>query len=327
MRNIIIVIIGVVLICFSIPIMFTDQFKINETVAETDIIDDAITEYNYKKNGIIKVLFTSNNEVKDIDLDEYLYGVVAAEMPADYDIEALKAQAIVARTYTLYKVENNSNKHGDAAICTDSTCCQAWISKEDRFDKWQEENRDEYWNKITTAVDSTKGKVITYDGKVINAFFHSNSGGKTELPVNVWGGRDYPYLQTVETSGEDEYSQYQSEVEFTKEELISKLKQNYSDIELELNQIEILERYESGRIKTIKFGNKEIAGVEARTILGLKSTNFVFSIEDNNIKFTVYGYGPGVGMSQTGADSMAKQGSNYEEIIKHFYTDVEIQNY
>ena len=325
MKNAVLLVMGAILICFVIPILFTEQLVLSNTI---EVIDNAINEeYQYSINDNVKVLFSDTNEIKEIQLDEYLYGVVAAEMPASYEMEALKAQAVVARTYTLYKVENNANKHGEAAICTDSKCCQAWISKEDRLEKWPDELREEYWNKIVEAVDNTKGEVITYNGSLINAFFHSNSGGKTELPVNVWGGGDYPYLQVVETSGEDEYSQYKSEAEFTKEELINKLKDRYNDIELDFSNIEILERYESGRIKTIKFGNKEIAGVEARTLLELKSANFDFIIDGDKIKFIVYGYGHGVGMSQTGADKLAKNGSHYKEIIKHFYTDVEIENY
>lgn len=326
MKKVGLYIIGVVLLCFIIPILFTEQFTTNNTVQlEENVIKEE--EPPRAKVDKIKVLFTKENQIKEMDIDEYLYGVVSAEMPASYGIEALKAQAVVARTYTLYKIENNASKHGDAGICSASTCCQAWISKEDRLAKWSEDTRDEYWNKVTSAVDSTKGKVITYEGKVINAFFHANSGGKTEPPVNVWGGTGYPYLQTVETSGEDGYSQYKSEVEFTKDELIKKLKEKYEDIKLELNEVKIIERYESGRIKTIKFGNKDIAGVEARTILGLRSANFDIKLEGPKIKFTVYGYGHGVGMSQTGADSLAKQGQNHEQIIKHFYTGVEIENY
>jgi len=312
-----------VLLCFVIPILFTEKFI--ETKSEP-IIENAVSEENTEANNYkIKVLFSDFNEIREMDIEEYLYGVVSAEMPADFDIEALKAQAVVARTYTIYKAQNNFDKHGEACICTDSKCCQAWISKEDRFEKWPEDKREEYWNKICDAVDNTKGQVITYNGQVINAFFHSNSGGKTEIPVNVWGGEYYPYLQTVETSGEDGYSQYESEAVFTKSELIDKLKENYPDIELELSEIEILERYESGRIKTIRFGNKKLAGVEVRNILELKSANFNINIEEDKIKFTVYGYGHGVGMSQTGADSMAKQGKTYIYIIKHFYTGVEIE--
>lgn len=193
--------------------------------------------------------------------------------------------------------------------------------------KWDESSRQKNWDKITMAVDSTKGKVITYEGKPIDAFFHSNSGGKTEKVSNVWGGSDLPYLQSVQTAGEEGYTQYESEVQFTKDELIDKIKTKYPEIELNLdeeNNVQIIEYTNSGRVKTIKFGNVQMAGTEARTLLGLKSTNFTFEINDNKIKFKVLGYGHGVGMSQTGADSMAKSGSKAEDIIKHFYSGVEI---
>ena len=248
-------------------------------------------------------------------------------MPANYEVEALKAQAIVARTYTIYQIMNNSGKHPGADICDNSSCCQAWISKDERLSKWAPEEAESNWNKIVDAVNSTSGKIITYQNKPINAFFHSNSGGKTESSLNIWGGIDYPYLKSVETAGEEGYTQYSSEAKFTKEELLNKLKEKYEDCEIDYSQencIQILEYTTSGRVKTIKFGNKEIAGTEARTILGLRSTNFTFTISGDEIIFSVIGYGHGVGMSQTGADALAKSGSNCEEIIKHFYTDVEI---
>lgn len=262
-----------------------------------------------------------------MNLDEYLYNVVSAEMPASFELEALKAQAIVARTYTIYKAQNK--KHENADICDDSTCCQAWISKEDRLARWEENTRESNWQKICECVNQTKGKIVTYENKPINAFFHSNSGGITEIPVNVWGGTGYPYLQSVETSGEDGYTQYLSEVILTQDELLNKLKEKYSDISIDFsndNDFKILEYTESTRVKKMKFGNHELSGVEVRSLLGLKSTNFEISKDGNNIKFSVKGYGHGVGMSQTGADAMAKQGSTAEEIINHFYTGVEIKD-
>lgn len=248
-------------------------------------------------------------------------------MPASFELEALRAQAIVARTYTIYQIANSKSKHENADICDNFSCCQAWISKENRLSKWSEDERDSNWKKITLAVNSTKGKIITYNGLPIDAFFHSNSGGITETVNNVWGGSSMPYLQSVKTSGEEEYSQYSSEIELTKEELLNKIKSKYSDCEIDFKKedcIKIKEYTESGRVKTVTFGNTEISGTEARTLLGLKSTNFTIKINSDIIKFSVIGYGHGVGMSQTGADAMAKNGSNHEEIIKHFYTGVEV---
>ena len=284
-------------------------------------------QYDYQKYRTIKLLHTSTNEVEELNIDEYLYGVVASEMPASFEIEALKAQAVVARTYTIYQIINNSSKHENADMCDDFGCCQAWISKEERMSKWEAEQAENYWNKIVEAVDSTKGKIIAFNGQPINAFFHANSGGVTESSLNIWGGIDYPYLKSVETAGEEGYTQYASEVILTKKELLDKLQAEHADCTIDFavqDSINILEYTTSGRVKTIKFGNKEIAGTEARTLLGLKSTNFTFKIEGDNITFTVKGYGHGVGMSQTGADSLAKSGSNYEAIVKHFYTNVEI---
>ena len=282
--------------------------------------------YEYKNYSKIRLLHKKTGEVEEVPLDQYLCHVVSAEMPADFEEEALKAQAVVARTYTIYKV--NHKKHDNSDICDDSTCCQAWVSKEDRLARWEESKRESNWQKIEQCVKETKGKIITYENQPINAFFHANSGGITELPVNVWGGTNLPYLQVVETAGEEGYTQYASEVEFSYQELLDKLKGKYEDIEIHFEnqeEVKILEYTDSNRVKTVKFGNHEISGVEARSLLGLKSTNFEMTKTEGKIKFTVKGYGHGVGMSQTGADTMAKQGKNYEEIIHHFYANVEIK--
>lgn len=329
MRRIIGYILYLVLICFLIPILFTNKKDIKETVAVENKENNIEKIYDYGTYNKIRLLHSDTQEVEEIELDTYLLGVVSSEMPASFEQEALNAQALVARTYTIYKIINGS-KHENADICDDSTCCQAWTSKEDRFEKWNEEKRESNWSKIETAVNITKGKIVTYEGKPINAFFHSNSGGTTDTATNVWGGTNYPYLQAVETSGEDTYSQYASEVLVTKEEFISKIKEYHSDFTIDFNQtnqIEVLEYTDGNRIKTIKIGNLSLSGVETRTIFGLKSARFEITIEENNIKFNVVGYGHGVGMSQTGADSMAKQGKNYEEIIKHYYTGVEIMDF
>ena len=329
MRRILLYTLIFILLCFVIPILFTKGNATQEVAEKVETNTEVVTEniYDYKNYQKIKLLHSHIGEVEEIDLDTYLYGVVSAEMPASFEKEALKAQAVVARTYTIYKIKNNSGKHEGADICDDSTCCQAWISKEDRFAKWEETSRESNWNKIVEAVNRTQGKIITYNNEPINAFFHSNSGGMTESTVNVWGGTGYPYLQAVATAGEEAYSQYHSEVTLSKQTFIDKIKEKYSEFEIDFNAedcIKVLEYTDGNRVKKVKIGNIELSGVEVRTILGLKSANFKVSINGDNIKFEVIGYGHGVGMSQTGADSMAKSGSTYEEIIKHFYTGVEI---
>lgn len=326
MRKIFIYILCLVLLCFLIPILFTKKEVIKGIISQEK--EEVQEEYDYGKYNKIKLLHASSGEVEELDLDTYLLGVVSSEMPADFEEEALKAQALVARTYTIYKIINGS-KHENANICDDSKCCQAWITKENRLNKWNEEDRENNWAKIEKAVNGTKGKIITYEGKPINAFFHSNSGGTTDTATAVWGGTNYPYLQAVQTSGEDAYTQYASELSLSKEEFVSKIKEYHSDFTIDFNsseQIQILDYTEGDRIKTIKIGNLNLSGVEIRNIFGLKSAKFEIIIEEDNVNFKVVGYGHGVGMSQTGADSMAKQGKNYEEIIKHYYTGVEITN-
>ena len=300
MKRILIYSLLLLILCFAIPVLFTNVFTNEEASTFTEEMAEnqsSIIEYNYKNYETISLLHVKTGAIEQIKLDEYLLGVVSAEMPADFEIEALKAQAVVARTYTIYKIIHSNGKHGEADICDDSTCCQAWISKEDRFARWKEQKREENWNKIVQAVNSTAGNIITYDNQPINAFFHSNSGGITEMPINVWGGSGYPYLQCVETSGEENYSQYASEMELTKEEVIEKIKAKYSKVEIDWNktdEIKILEYTDSGRVKTIKFGNTNLSGVEARTLFGLKSTNFKVEISENKVKFSVIGYGHGV---------------------------------
>ena len=297
MKKFLLYFLGFVVICFVLPALLTkkDNKEVvaqnvnennNENVQNQVSNTNLEEKYPYKKYGTINLLHADTGEVEQVELDTYLCNVVSAEMPADFELEALKAQAIVARTYTIYKV--NNKKHDNADICDDSACCQAWISKEDRLARWDESLRESNWSKIEQAVQSTKGKIITYENQPINAFFHSNSGGKTELPINVWGGSGYPYLQTVETAGEEGYSQYASEVTLSQQELLKKLKTKYEDISIDFanpDDIKIIEYTDGDRVKTVKFGNHNLSGVGVRTLLGLRSANF--SIVQENRKYKI----------------------------------------
>ena len=192
MKKVFIYFFAFLFICFILPAILTKSeistsSKASNEEENTDESVEKVSEaYIYKQYGMIRLLHTNTNEVEEVDLDTYLCNVVSAEMPVDFEKEALKAQAIVARTYTIYKI--NNKKHDNANICDDSTCCQAWISREDRLARW-DGDKEAKWNKIEECVKETQGKIITYNNVPINAFFHSNSGGKTELPVDVWGGR------------------------------------------------------------------------------------------------------------------------------------------
>ena len=335
-KNVLLYFIGFTILFFIAPAICTVvPSKTQQVIAKEETSNSNIIEQENNANSTndekkkIKLLHSQTGNIEELDLDEYLYGVVSSEMPANFEIEALKAQAVVARTYTIYQTMYNSSKHTDADICDNYACCQAWISKEERMAKWGQDEAEGNWNKIVEAVNSTTGKIVAYNGQPINAFFHANSGGTTELPVNVWGGSGLPYLQVVQTAGEEGYTQYSSEVVLKQEELINKIKEKYEDIQIDFNNdedVKIIEHTDSNRVKTVKFGNHELSGVETRTLLGLKSTNFEIKKENNQIKFLVKGYGHGVGMSQTGANTMAKQGNKCEEIIKHFYVGIEIKD-
>lgn len=320
MKKILLYLIFIIILIFSMPIVFTNQFDNTQ-----EVISDTNELFDYGKYNKIKLLHSESGKIEEIELDKYLYGVVASEMPASFELEALKVQAIVSRTYTIYQLENE-NKHQDADLCDNSQCCQAWISKENRFQRWEEKDREEYWNKIVEAVNLTKGKMIYYEGKIINALFHSNSGGKTELALNVWGG-DYPYFKVIETAGEEKYTSYESNVEISKDELIKRMLEKFSGFEIDFkteNPIKIIEYTDGNRVKKIKIGNIEISGVDARKIFELKSANFNFEINKDKVIFFVKGYGHGVGLSQCGSDILAKNGKTAEEIIKYYYNNVQI---
>lgn len=231
--------------------LFQIGFRTEEVLSDEKNLEKvAYQEFDYGDYKMVKLLHTDTGIVEELPLDVYLYGVVSSEMPVSFEMEALKAQAIVARTYTIYQIQNNQkHKEQGADICDSSLCCQAWISKENRMARWKSEEAEENWIRIENAVNSTIGKVILYEGQPIKAFFHSNSGGMTESSLYVWGG-DFHYLQAIETSGEDNYSSYESEVKVSKDELIVKMREKYDDFQIDFekdDEIKILEKTETSR--------------------------------------------------------------------------------
>ncbi len=277
---------------------------------------------------IIRVNITKENRVEEIPIEEYVKSVVSGEMPASFNEEALKAQAVAARTYIASKRFRPCDIANGADVC-DTTHCQVYINKESRLASW-ESDANEYWDKISKAVDSTKGMVLTYNNElVLYPQFFSTSSGMTENAVDVFSS-EVPYLVSIESKGEEIAPKFQSEFPFSISEFISKVNDKYPEVNitsenLESN-IEILSRSEAGGIKEIRIGNSNIKGSNFRLALGLSSTNFEYSINENEIIFKCKGYGHGVGMSQWGANVMAKRGSNYKEILMHYYTGVDIKN-
>ncbi|RBP37814.1 stage II sporulation protein D [Garciella nitratireducens] len=327
--------IGYTVVLILILIIILPLFMVNGCEVKNEPKQDLLSEEEVH----ISVLNHTNHEVMEINLEEYIVGVVAAEMPVVFDIEALKAQAIAARTYVVKRLEefggSPDKEHPQYDVCTDPSHCQAWITKEDRIKAWKNDKKykkldpEESWGKIQEAVMSTQGEIAVYDGQPIDPLFHSTSGGKTENSEDYFGNK-VPYLRSVVSEYEQDSPNLVSEMVITTTEFIDKLKKKFPDIKVSIknieNQIKVLETTEGGKIGKIQIGNKTMTGREAREILGLKSSNFEVKQKGNKVYFTVIGYGHGVGMSQYGADGMAKQGSNYQQILKHYYQGIEIIN-
>lgn len=308
--------------------------KEKEKQEETKKELEGITKYikNNKIGETIKIKMTSSGEVKEITINDYLKGVLPAEMPPEYDMEALKAQAVVARTYLYQKMTNGS--HGDADICDSASHCQAYYDLDGLFRIWKrskgytEEECKSYFAKVSEAVDSTENIVVTYEGKYIRAYFHACSGGKTENVSAIWGKQNIPYLKSVESLGEEDYKNYKSTVKLSISELASKLN-NATEIKCNISladedNIKIVSYTQTGRVDKILIGGEIYTAEKLRTVLGLKSTNFTVSFNDDKVIFNVIGYGHGVGMSQVGANYYAKIGYTFDKIISHYYTNVDI---
>lgn len=258
-------------------------------------------------------LKTESGEIVSLSMRDYLFGVVAAEMPALYHEEALKAQAVAAYTFTLYKAGQNSKEEYD--ITDNSSIDQAYITDEQAKEKWGD-SYEEYRTKILSAIDSVAGKTVTYDGKIALTVYTAISGGKTESAKNVWG-EDHPYLTSVESVGDLLSPDYLSSVTLSPEEIKEKMP-SVKDIE-QGKWFSSPVYSDSGTVLTMKFGDTVISGKDIRASLGLKSANFDVTAENGNFVFTVRGYGHLVGLSQYGANYMAMQGSTYEEILLWYY--------
>ena len=279
------------------------------------------------EDRVLRVL--DGETVREMDLGSYLVGVVRAEMPASFEPEALKAQAVAARTYTLYKLLTGGN-HGETAdICTDHACCQAYIDEESARANWGE-NADAWEAKVESAVRETGGEAILYGGVPILAVFHSSSAGLTRAAGEVWLN-DLPYLQAVSSpeSGE-RIPNYYSRVEFTKEELKAKLQASFPEADLSGDMAGWLKdpaADSAGSVGTVSVGGVTAKGTQVRSALGLRSACFTWEIQDGAMVFFVTGYGHGVGLSQYGANAMAEAGADYREILTHYYTGVTVEPY
>ena len=269
--------------------------------------------------NIFRVYDPKTDKIINMTANDYIFCVVAAEMPALYEEEALKAQAVAAYTFALSRKTANVGKDYD--ITTDYNTDQSFKTKEQALADWGEKGQ-EYAAKIEKAVKAVEGMALTYGGEIITAAYHAVSAGKTQNSRDVWG-KERPYLKSVLSEGDKLNKNYKSVATFTESELKERLKS--IDINGDSIVFENLEKTEAGYIKSVTVCEKETTGAKIREALSLKSTCFEIEKSDDNYIFTVYGYGHGVGMSQAGADYMAKQGADYKEILLHFYTDCKIE--
>ena len=274
-------------------------------------------KFYYSENMNVRVKRESQNKIEAVPFEDYIVGVLAGEMPVSFELEALKAQAVAARTYVMKKMADNKNEDYDIV---DTVQNQVYISDEELKEKWKD-NYVERINKIKRAVLETKGEYLTYDGKIIEAFFFSTSVGKTENSEEIFSSAK-PYLRSVDSSWDEEVSPVFSESnEFSLQEFYDKLNLKYQD---DLT-IKIITTTSTGRIKKIKINNKNFTGSQVYSLLGLRSTFFNIEKVGSNVVVTTKGYGHGVGMSQYGALAMAKKGYQYDEILKHYYQGVDIK--
>ena len=280
---------------------------------DNEKLDNDIKKTTTKEiSSSIKIKINKNNEIKELDLEEYIIGVVAGEMPASFEMEALKAQAVTSRTYAMYKI-NNTKENYDIETTVDD---QVYITTDEMKEKWGNDYKL-YYNKIKDAVYSTQNLVMKKDNKIFKSYYFAMSNGTTADSSTVFGEST---TTSVESPWDNEsLNKFLVTTEFTSNEIKTKL-----NIKDDITNIEILSRDKTNRVEKVKVNNKTYTGIEFRQLLSLRSTDFTISKIDNTYSITTKGYGHGVGMSQYGANGMAKENYTYDKILKYYYQDIEI---
>lgn len=302
MKKIILIILVIIFIPYIIVSLFikTDDIK-----------------FYYTEGMNVRVKREETNTVEVVPFEDYVVGVLAGEMPVNFELEALKAQAVAARTYVMKKMSDNKNEDYDIV---DTVQNQVYINDEELKNKWKDKYQERI-NKVKQAVLETKSEYLSYNGKVIEAFFFSTSVGKTENSEEVFK-QALPYLRSVDSTWDEEVSPvFNDSKEYSLQEFFERLNLKYSD---QVN-VEILDTTSTGRIKKIKINDKKFTGSEVYKNLNLRSTFFNINQVGSNVIINTKGYGHGVGMSQYGALAMAKKGYKYDEILKYYYQNVQIE--
>ena len=281
----------------------------------------------------IKVYMHQTNSTVEMQLEDYVKGVVAAEMPGEFELEALKAQAVAARTYAVKNMRmfGGPGLDGvpDADVSSDFKKSQAWLSEADLRARWGPFAFEKYWTKITQAVEDTRGIIATYNGDPIHAVFHSTSGERTASAKEVWNF-DYPYLQSVTCSWDKKSPRYSDTKELALKDLELRLGADAGVMVAAKNGsasvMQILDRTDSGRVNKVRVGSKTYTGIELRDKLELRSANFTAEVKDDKLIVKTTGYGHGVGLCQYGANGAAKEGKTYREILTYYYTGVALRS-
>lgn len=297
--------VALTLLVIIVPFLFVKIF------IKTDNI-----KFKYVTNNMIRVKDEKTNQIKEIPFEDYIKGVVAGEMPATFEKEALKAQAVASRSYAMYQMTNTKDKEYDVV---NTTTNQVYLTDEKLKENWKDEYPQKI-NKIKEAIIETKGEYLTYQGNIVNAMFFSTSVGKTENSEEVFVS-DLPYLRSVDSKWDERSPVYEDTYTFTLKDFYQKLNLPYN----ENLKIEILEKTVTGRIRTLKINEQEMKGRDFQNKLSLRSNYFEIIQDKEKITINTKGFGHGVGMSQYGANGMAKEGYTYEEILKHYYKGVEIK--
>lgn len=309
----------------------------NEKAADKNEEEMSNVKTTYYNNKMIKVYVKEKDKIEEMKMYDYICGVVAGEMAANSPKEALKAQAAASYTYTIYKMEaaeNNKDlfpEHKGADACTDINHCKAYLSPDEAKSKWGENWFDKYWGSIEQAVKEVDNKAILYDNKPINSVFHAISAGRTEDALAVWGS-NVPYLKSADSSQDKSAPLFKS----TQVISINSFKENMLSLKNDLVFDEEAGKWiggikrsseNSGIVETIEICGVQFCGSDLRELFKLRSCDFNIKYTAGSFIFEVYGYGHGVGMSQYGACQMAREGKTFEEILKHYYSNVAIQDY
>lgn len=317
-----------IIVVLIVPSIVVIPFRGDASVLPTTFFQDVISKKERKEKTLseskklsVAVYRNASKKVEEVDLEKYVLGVIAAEMPQKFHEEALKAQAVTARTYIYRMLLANNASAPKGADVTDTVSNQVYIDDVGLKKKWGA-NYTNYRNKFIDAVNETKGQIITYENEPIAVNFFSTSNGYTENSEDYWSA-EIPYLRSVESPWDKLSPKYEKKYTFSIEEFTQKLglSNNVSS-----SKGVILSRTEGNRIERVRFGSKTFSGREVREKLELASSDFSWNVEGNKISFTTKGYGHGVGMSQYGADGMAKEGSDYEEIISYYFQGVSIDS-